>query len=67
MKANIASENTKKKIIESKQKIKNFRFKTNKRVQKIHCQQSRQHKQRQLQLRENLQFLVDQSSDYTKV
>ena len=53
MDADVASSNTENKILASKRKVDLFRNKTNRRVERIHCQQARQQYQRQIQLTKN--------------
>eukprot|EP00483_Globobulimina_turgida_P004123 UN04131 len=59
--ADIASENTRNQIDRSKLKIQDFRYKTNERIERIDCKQSECHQQRQSQLKENLNFLLNDS------
>ena len=53
MDAGVESSNTQNKILASKRKVALFRSKTNRRVERIHCQRARHQYQRQIQLTKN--------------
>eukprot|EP01084_Bolivina_argentea_P125191 221836_1 len=61
MNADIASRNTKNKIFESKQKIKDFQYRTNQRIESIQSEQTKHYQIRRRKLKQNLKSLLAQS------